>query len=109
MSSGQLAYYEFKLFIAWYLTYTKECEPEVYQKLISDATLRRTFTEIDKAFSARCIDFENIFRQHWNDKPELSKNITFIKAELENRKGILSEFAPGKDLTAQKPVRFKNN
>jgi hypothetical protein len=102
LNSSCLAYYEFKLFIAWYLTYTKECEPEVYQKLISDAILRRTFTEIDIAFSARCTDFENIFRKHWNDKPEFCKNITLIKAELENRQGILNEFAFGKDFTTSK-------
>ena len=48
------AYYEFNLFIAWYLHYAKLYKKDVYASLMENNNLRIAYTLIDKQFS-RCI------------------------------------------------------
>ena len=49
-SSDVYAYYEFRLFIAWYLKYAKEKHPEVYESCLKNKQLREAFTLVDQAY-----------------------------------------------------------
>ena len=48
------AYYEFNLFIAWYLHYAKLYRKDVYTSLMENNNLRIAYTLLDKQFS-KCI------------------------------------------------------
>ncbi len=61
---------EFKLFISWYLQYSKSKRPDIYEKIISDINIKRLYTKIDTN----------------------SKNL--INAFLNNRNQILSKLKP---------------
>ncbi|MGF1533607.1 MAG: hypothetical protein ACFCUI_07875 [Bernardetiaceae bacterium] len=45
------AYYEFRLFMAWYLRYASLHEPEVYEGLMNDLVLRKAYTLINRDFT----------------------------------------------------------
>jgi hypothetical protein len=38
---------EFKLFLSWYLQYSKSKRPEIYNKIISDVNIKRLYSKID--------------------------------------------------------------
>ncbi len=46
----QNAYYEFRLFMAWYLHYAESNHPETYKALMADKNLRVAFTLLDASF-----------------------------------------------------------
>ncbi|MGB0524616.1 MAG: hypothetical protein ACPGJS_16705 [Flammeovirgaceae bacterium] len=50
-SSSLYAYYEFRLFIAWYLKYAKQKYPKVYKETMSNQTLRVAFTLINNLYA----------------------------------------------------------
>ncbi len=44
------AYYEFRLFIAWYLAYAKKYNESIYKELLDNKNLRIAFTLLDELF-----------------------------------------------------------
>jgi hypothetical protein len=100
MVSNEFAYYEFKLFIAWYLKYLIDCEPNVYSQLVSNKNLRSVYNSIEFAFSQRCKDFEKIINKHNSIKKSYNdlRNDSFeeILLELERQKPLLEQFIKGK-------------
>lgn len=51
------AYYEFRLFMAWYLRYAKVYHPGDYRKLTKDRNLRLAFTLLDQQYQDLVSDF----------------------------------------------------
>ena len=45
------SYYEFRLFIAWYIQYAKSNHNQIYNEIMKDKSLRVTFTLIDGKFT----------------------------------------------------------
>ncbi len=52
ISANYYAYYEFKLFISWYLQYAQLHHPKTYTQLMNDTKLRLAYTLVDDEFSA---------------------------------------------------------
>jgi len=52
ITSASVAYYEFKLFIGWYLAYAKKNKPEVYKETLDNKALRVVYTLIDDKYSS---------------------------------------------------------
>lgn len=52
------AYYEFNLFIAWYLHYGKINHPDIYKETMADDNLRVTYTMIDQEFATTISDLK---------------------------------------------------
>lgn len=50
-ASSLYAYYEFRLFIAWYLKYAKQKHPDVYKETINNQNLRVAFTLINDLYA----------------------------------------------------------
>jgi len=50
-SSSLYAYYEFRLFIAWYLKHAKKNYPKVYQETMGNQALRVVYTLTDRLFA----------------------------------------------------------
>lgn len=51
-TSTSEAYYEFKLFIGWYLHYAKTSEPDVYKETMANKNLRVAYTLLEQEFAA---------------------------------------------------------
>lgn len=51
------AYYEFRLFMAWYLNYAKTFHPEDYRKLVQDRNLRLAYTLLEQLFTDLVSEF----------------------------------------------------
>jgi hypothetical protein len=57
VASSYFAWYEFRLFIAWYLEYAKKNYREVYESSMDNTPLRLAFTLIDNQFGSLVADF----------------------------------------------------
>lgn len=67
-TSTSEAYYEFKLFIAWYLHYAKTSEPEVYKETMANKNLRVAYTLLEQEFAAtnkRLVELAKISGNTW--------------------------------------------
>lgn len=54
-----MAYYEFRLFISWYLIYAEQNHPEIYKGLTSNLELRSTFALLDNRYGKLVAEIEN--------------------------------------------------
>jgi hypothetical protein len=82
VSNSHFAYYEFRLFISWYLQYAKTNHPDVYQNLMNEKRLRVAFTLVDDSFN-------QLIRDYYTMRQNL---ITELNKEGEQVKIIKSEF-----------------
>lgn len=93
---GSLAYYEFSLFMSWYIDYLKHEHPEIYKSVLRNITMRKVFTDLELAFNKLTIEIEQEIAQI--DIINLFNSTYFmgisegLKAELENSQDILNEF-----------------
>ena len=55
------AWYEFRLFIGWYLTWAKQKHPDVYAETMANKELARAFTEIDEQYGELVRNIEKTF------------------------------------------------
>jgi len=77
-----VAYYEFNLFMAWYILYAKENEPAVYKDILENKQLRVVYTLINKKYSKLLEDIdEKIKIINEASEPELLDVLTFDGSE----------------------------
>ena len=55
-----VAYYEFQLFIAWYMDYAKDKHPKMYSEIINNKALKVVYTLIQNKFETLGSDIERI-------------------------------------------------
>jgi hypothetical protein len=60
MQSTLYAYYEFRLFIAWYLIYAEKNEKAVFNELISNQNLRVAYTLLDDLYKKLIDDYFSV-------------------------------------------------
>jgi hypothetical protein len=60
IQSTLYAYYEFRLFIAWYLQYAEKHEGKVFQELMTNQNLRVAFTLLDDQYKQLVDDYFNV-------------------------------------------------
>jgi hypothetical protein len=93
--SSCIAYYEFSLYIAWYLNYLKYEHPQKFASLYDNVNLRRVFTDLEFEFGKLVAIVENKITQigNINDyyKTDIKSISEGLKAELENSQDILNE------------------
>jgi hypothetical protein len=86
------AYYEFRLFIAWYLKYAKKEYPEIFKSLIENKNLKVVYTLIDKAYK-QTIDQYFINREkivsEINKAGTKKASITDKYFQISNKKGSI--------------------
>jgi len=83
--SSIFAYYEFRLFIAWYLKYARKNYPEIYQGIIQNKKLKAAFTLID-------ISYEKVVKQYFENRKIILENINKAgrkKAEISDNYFII--------------------
>jgi hypothetical protein len=93
---GSLAYYEFSLFMAWYIDYLKHEHPETYKSVLRNINMRKVFTDLEFAFNKLTTEIEQEIAQI--DVINQYNSVNFkgisegLKSELENSQDILNEF-----------------
>jgi hypothetical protein len=58
------AYYEFRLFIAWYLEYAQKNKPEIYKKIMANTNLRVSYTLLDDGFINDIKELEKLVKKY---------------------------------------------
>lgn len=78
IASSYFAWYEFRLFISWYLEYAKKYDPDVYESCMNNTRLRLAYTLIDNLYGPLVRDFDARLKDlavklsHGNIKVELA-------------------------------------
>jgi hypothetical protein len=76
MQSTLYAYYEFRLFIAWYLLYAEKNEQKVFNELMSNQNLRVAYTLLDDLYRKLIDDFFSV-------RSKLITKLTAAGSEIE--------------------------
>ncbi|MFN8254556.1 MAG: hypothetical protein U0W24_02630 [Bacteroidales bacterium] len=84
------AYYEFRLFIAWYLKYAKEKYPKIYQDIINNKNLKVVFTFIDQ-------NYEKVVDQYFTNRQIIIETINKSGVEKVEIKGNYFYIKPVKE------------
>jgi hypothetical protein len=99
--TGQMpAYYEFQLFISWYLQYAKKHHPPVYADCMSNKPLRVTYTLLDDMFKELLAENENKILHFTNRCRDQGFEVT-VNASKAKVTGNASLF-PGHDLEVKR-------
>lgn len=77
------AYYEFRLFIAWYLEYAEKFNKVVYQHLINNRNMRVLFTLLDDEYLETISRFEQL--KFPNNENSWEKTIQFYENRCANQ------------------------
>lgn len=59
MGNGVVAFYEFRLFMGWYLVYAKAHHPEMYEELMNNTQMRVAFTLLYRQFKSQADNYSN--------------------------------------------------
>lgn len=62
--SEYFAYYEFRLFIAWYLEYAAKNKPDIYKKIMANTNLRVAYTLLDDGFLNDIKELEKVVKKY---------------------------------------------
>ena len=88
------AYYEFRLFIAWYLEWAKKNYKDVYKGIIENTNLRITFTLIDEGFKNDIKELEGIIKKYpyYGYDYFEENNVKYLRELLVNHEKTLQDF-----------------
>ncbi|MFA6126196.1 MAG: hypothetical protein WC699_02730 [Bacteroidales bacterium] len=99
IASSAVAYYEFRMFISWYLDYAKQHDPKVYNSCMRNTHLRIAYTLIDNLYGPLVRDFNTMLEDL---AVKLSKgNIKAEFADYENEKSFIirTQLSPSRTST----------
>ncbi len=88
------AYYEFRLFIAWYLEYAQKNKPDIYKKIMENTNLRVAFTLLDDGFLNDVKELEKLVKKYpiysfeYNEK----EYAEYVKTLLVDHEKTLNKF-----------------
>ncbi|OFX47877.1 MAG: hypothetical protein A2046_02880 [Bacteroidetes bacterium GWA2_30_7] len=73
-----MAYYEFNLFIGWYIIYAKEKHSDIYKELCNNKLMRVVYTLIDDKFNKLVKQFDaRVIEINKNLKPDMMETLDF--------------------------------
>lgn len=58
------AYYEFRLFIAWYLEYAEKNKPDIYKKIMANTNFRIAYTLLDDGYRNDIKELESLVKKY---------------------------------------------
>jgi len=87
VASSYFAWYEFRLFIAWYLEYAEKNHPEVYESSMNNTRLRLAYTLIDNQYGPLVRDFNA--RLEDLAKKLTAGNVTVELADYEGERSFI--------------------
>ncbi|GAB4139830.1 MAG: hypothetical protein Fur0041_15020 [Bacteroidia bacterium] len=86
------AFYEFRLFIAWYLHYAKSNYPEIHQDMMANTNLRIAFTLLDDAFKHTLLRYDNVMISTSKSSGGASSYAGYEVQQMKTEKIYLDEF-----------------
>lgn len=92
--SEYFAYYEFRLFIAWYLEYATKNKPDIYKKIMANTNLRVAYTLLDDGFLNDIKELEKLVKKYpiysygYNEK----EHVEYLKTLLVEHEKTLTKF-----------------
>lgn len=88
------AYYEFRLFIAWYLEYGQKNKPDIYKKIMDNTNLRIAFTLLDDGYKNDLVELERIVKKYpiWSYDIFEKDNVEYLKTLLIDKEKTLTKF-----------------
>lgn len=88
------AYYEFRLFIAWYLEYAQKNKPEIYKKIMENTNLRVAFTLLDDGFLSDIKELEKLVKKYpiYNYESFEKDYVEYLKPLLVEHEKTLTKF-----------------
>jgi hypothetical protein len=88
------AYYEFRLFIAWYLEYAQKNKPDIYKKIMDNTNFRIAFTLLDDGFSNDLKELEKLVKKYpiYSYDVFEKENVEYLKTLLADHEKTLTKF-----------------
>ncbi len=88
------AYYEFRLFIAWYLEYAQKNKVDIYKKIMDNTNLRIAFTLLDDGYKNDLTELEKIVKKYpiWSYDIFEKENVEYLKNILIDKEKTLTKF-----------------
>jgi hypothetical protein len=76
-TQSYFAYYEFRLFIGWYMQFLEKSNPQAYTALLNNTNFRITYTLIEQGFLKDIQTMENLIRE----TPKVKWNYDYYEKE----------------------------
>lgn len=88
------AYYEFRLFIAWYLEYAEKNKPDIYKKIMANTNLRIAYTLLDDGFRNDLKDLQILANKNssWGYDYNEKEYAQYVKELLVSHEKTLTKF-----------------
>jgi hypothetical protein len=88
------AYYEFRLFIAWYLEYAEKNKPDIYKKIMVNTNLRISYTLLDDGFQNDIKDLQILVKKYpsYNFEYNEKEYAQYVKDLLVSHEKTLTKF-----------------
>jgi len=99
------AWYEFRTFTGWYLTYAKLKHPDVYKETMENREIAKVFAVLDREFGDLATKAEKEFSESWILEQYEKDYVSYLRPIMKGLEPILTEF---KELKPEKkPVEQK--
>jgi len=86
------AWYEFRTFAGWYLTYAKLKHPDVYKETMENRDIAKVFAELDREFGDLAEKAEKEFSESWILEQYEKEYISYLRPIMKGLEPILAEF-----------------
>lgn len=86
------AWYEFRTFTGWYLTYAKLKHPDVYKETMENRDIAKVFTELDREFGELVVKVEKEFSESWILEQYEKEYVSYLRPIMKGLEPILTEF-----------------
>ena len=86
------AWYEFRTFTGWYLTYAKLKHPDIYKETMENRDIAKVFTELDREFGDLAAKAEKEFSESWILEQYENDHVSYLRPIMKGLEPILTEF-----------------
>ena len=90
--STYFAWYEFRTFAGWYLSYAKLKHPDIYKETMENAEIAKVFSELDREFGGLATKIEKEFDGSWILEQYEKEYVYYLMPIMKGLEPILAEF-----------------
>jgi hypothetical protein len=101
------AWYEFRTFMGWYLTYAKMKHPDVYKETMENREIAKVFAELDREFGDLAAKAEKEFSESWILEQYEKEYVSYLRPIMKGLETILTEFKTEKKKEEPKAIPKK--
>ena len=101
------AWYEFRTFMGWYLTYAKMKHPDVYKETMENREIAKVFAELDREFGDLATKAEKEFSESWILDQYEKEYVSYLRPIMKGLEPILAEFKTEKKKEEPKAIPKK--